>query len=79
MSVITDSVEKIQKKMQEEPTLVTSDQAAELKRSTTFRVSDAIRDGSSVVGQAFGSFADGNTVCALSAAYVSAKARGYVD
>ena len=58
--------------------LVTPDEAAELKRMTTFRLSDAIRDAVPVVEQA-GNWVDGDKLCALSGAVCSARARGYME
>lgn len=50
----------------------------ELDVLTSYTLADAIREGSSVTEQAVGSFRDGEKVCALSAALLAAKARGYV-
>lgn len=43
-----------------------------------FRLSDAIREGSKVSDQAY-DWGDGENACALSAAVMSAKARGYMQ
>lgn len=58
--------------------LVTEEQAAELKRATTFRLSDAIRDAIPAVEQA-GTWVDGDKLCSLSGAVASAQARGYME
>lgn len=42
-----------------------------------YRLSDAIREGSQVAGQAQGYTDGAGNLCALSAAVVAAKARGY--
>lgn len=44
---------------------------------TNYTLADAIREGSSVSKQEYG-WGDGDTACALTAATISAKARGYV-
>lgn len=77
-AVLEKTVEKInEKRKQEEPTLVTADEAKELERMAQFRLSDAIREGSSVTKQAY-TWVNGDALCALSAAAASAKARGYL-
>lgn len=50
----------------------------EMKVLTNYTLADAIREGSSVTEQAIGSYQEGEKVCALSAAYLAAKARGYL-
>lgn len=58
--------------------LISSDEAKDLKRMTEYTLADAIREGSSVTGQAYAwSDANGN-LCALSAAVAAATARGYM-
>jgi hypothetical protein len=48
---------------------------ADLEKAMTFRLSDLIREGSMVTDQAYG-WADGaDQACALTAAYLAAKAR----
>lgn len=46
---------------------------------TSYTLADAIREGSTVSEHAVGSWGNGETACALTAAVISAKARGYVD
>lgn len=58
--------------------LVTAEEAAELKRATTFRLSDAIRDAIPAVDKSVG-WVDGDTLCTLSGAVCSARARGYMS
>lgn len=48
-------------------------------RTMEYTLADAIREGSSVTEQAVGKFGNGLTACALTAAVISAKARGYVS
>lgn len=64
------------------------EKAAELKKTideigmsvyTGYTLADAIREGSTVTDHAVGSWGDGYSACALTAAVISAKARGYVD
>lgn len=45
---------------------------------TGYTLADAIREGSSVSEQAY-DWGNGATACALTAAVIAAKARGYVD
>lgn len=45
---------------------------------TGYTLADAIREGSSVSEQAY-DWGDGVRACALTAAVIAAKARGYVD
>ena len=49
----------------------------ELER-LNYRLSDAIREGSQVSGQAFDWADEKGNLCAMSAAVVAAKARGYM-
>lgn len=44
---------------------------------TSYTLADAIREGSTVTTQAY-DWGNGETACALTAATVAAKARGYV-
>lgn len=46
-------------------------------RTMEFTLADAIREGATVTNQACG-WGDGESACALTAAVISAKARGYV-
>lgn len=50
----------------------------ELGVLTSYTLADAMREGSSVTEQAIGGFRKGDQVCALSAAYLAARARDYV-
>lgn len=45
---------------------------------TGYTLADAIREGSSVSKQVY-DWGNGETACALTAAVIAAKARGYVD
>lgn len=45
---------------------------------TGYTLADAIRDGSKVSTQEYG-WGNGATACALTAAVIGAKSRGYVD
>jgi len=49
-----------------------------LRVYTGYTLADAIREGSSVSAQAY-DWGNGETACALTAAVIAAKARGYVD
>lgn len=46
--------------------------------SMQYKLSDAIREGSTVTSQAY-TWGNGDTACALSAAALAAKARGYIE
>lgn len=50
----------------------------ELDVLTSYTLADAIREGSGVSEQSY-NWGDGATACALTAAVIGAKARGYVD
>lgn len=52
--------------------------AIDLKVSTGYTLADAIREGSTVSDQAF-TWGDGETACALTAAVMAARARGYIS
>ena len=49
----------------------------ELEVTTNYTLADAIREGSTVTTQIY-NWGDGETACALSAAVMAAKARGYI-
>lgn len=50
----------------------------ELNVVTGYTLADAIREGSSVTEQDFNKFGGGFKACALSAAYIAARARNYI-
>lgn len=50
----------------------------DLERMTSYTLADAIREGSSVTTQAY-NWGNGETACALTAAAIAAKARGYLS
>ena len=58
--------------------VIDSVDAAALERASQYRLSDAIREGSAVTKQAVG-WGDGESACALSAAALALKARGYLE
>jgi hypothetical protein len=51
--------------------------AISLEVATSYTLADAIREGSTVTEQAY-SWGSGNSACALSAAAIAARVRGYV-
>ena len=51
----------------------------ELKVTTEYTLADAIREGASVSDQRIGGWIDNGQSCALGAAWIAAKARGYVE
>lgn len=50
----------------------------ELRVTTGYTLADAIREGSRVSEQEVGGWGEGDTACALSAAVIAAKGRGYL-
>lgn len=65
-----------QEKVDELKGIIDATEIADLNRMN-YRLSDAIREGSSVTEQAHG-WGDGYEACAMHAAVISAKARGYM-
>lgn len=51
----------------------------EEKVVTGYSLADAIREGAGVSGQKIGGWIEDGESCALGAAWIAAKARGYVD
>lgn len=68
LSIIDQKVEEIKNTLGE----------IEMNVLTKYTLADAIREGSAVTEQAYG-WGDGERVCALSAAYLAARARGYAE
>lgn len=68
--------EKINEKVDELKGIIDATEISELNRMN-YRLSDAIREGSSVTEQNIGSWGNGENACALSAGVIAAKARGY--
>lgn len=78
MNTTTDTTER---EVTEHPAIdrLREDLAAiELDVLTSYTLADAMREGSSVTGQRHGGWIDGDESCALGAAYLAARARGYV-
>ena len=71
MDTVTRKAKELEERLVNEAGI---DELNELTRP--FRLSDAIREGSTVSGQAYG-WQDGDNACALSAAAISLTARGY--
>jgi hypothetical protein len=51
----------------------------DMKVATGYTLADAMREGSTVSRQEVGGWGDGETACALTAASIAAKARGYIS
>ena len=68
---------KTNEKVDELKGILDATETAEIKRMN-YRLSDAIREGSMVSDQAEG-WGDGETACAMHAAVIAAKARGYMS
>lgn len=75
MATKTQVIEKIAESIQDSP--AAQAEIDMLERSTQFRLSDAIREGSQHTSQEYG-WGKGDMACAWSAAVASAKARKYV-
>lgn len=60
-----------------EAEILTALRESELDVMTSYTLADAIREGSTVTGQAYG-WGSGANACALSAARLAARARGYL-
>jgi hypothetical protein len=50
----------------------------DMRVRTGYTLADAMREGSTVSEQKIGNWGDGETACALTAATIAAKARGYI-
>ena len=68
---------KTQEKVDELKGIIDATEVSEIKRMN-YRLSDAIREGASVTDKAEG-WGEGDKACALHAAVISAKARGYMS
>jgi hypothetical protein len=68
---------KTDEKVEELKGIIDATEVKELER-LNYRLSDAIREGSSVSEQAYG-WGNGERACALHAAVIAAKARGYME
>lgn len=68
---------KIDEKAQELSEQLKSELGEIELRTMEYTLADAIREGCSVSEQAY-NWGDGDTACALTAAVIAAKARGYV-
>jgi len=66
----------VEQKVEEIRSNISNDELEAMARP--FTLADAIREGSTVSDQAY-NWGDGENACALSAAVMSAKARGYMD
>lgn len=58
--------------------IIDATEIAELDRMN-YRLSDAIREGSTVTDQAVQEWGNGVQACALHAGVIAAKARGYIN
>lgn len=68
---------KSEEKVDELRGILDATEVRELER-LNYRLSDAIREGSSVTSKATGSWGEGETACAMHAAVIAANARGYM-
>ena len=68
---------KTEQKIDELKGILDATEVKELER-LKYRLSDAIREGSTITKKATGAWGDGETACAMHAAVVAAHARGYM-
>jgi hypothetical protein len=73
----TQVIEKVRKEI-EKSDAARQAEIDQLERATEYRLSDAIREASRVTTKATG-WGYGDNVCALTAAYLAARVREYVD
>lgn len=69
--LITEKAQELDEKLKQELGEI------ELKVETSYTLADAIREGSLVTTQADG-WGEGETACAMSAAVIAARRRGYL-
>lgn len=77
MNTIEEQVETLRSNLEAEAAKVVGE--VELTMSTRYTLADAIREGATVSGQARNWTDHKGNMCAMSAAIVAAKARGYMD
>lgn len=58
--------------------IIDATEVSEIRRMN-YRLSDAIREGASITHKATGSWGQGDSACALHAAVIGARSRGYMD
>lgn len=66
-----------EKKIDELKGIIDATEVRELDR-LNYRLSDAIREGSSVTEKSTGAWGNGQNACAMHAAVIAAHARGYM-
>jgi hypothetical protein len=69
---------KTEEKVNELKGIIDATEVSEIKRMN-YRLSDAIREGSSVSDQAIKGWGDGESACALHAGLIAAKSRGFMQ
>jgi hypothetical protein len=70
--LITEKAQELDEKLKQELGEI------ELKVETSYTLADAIREGSLVTTQADDGWGEGETACAMSAAVIAARRRGYL-
>jgi hypothetical protein len=75
MATATKTAEEVIEDIREN--IISKIESDALERSTEYRLSDAIREGSSCTTQEY-NWGTGDTACALSAGGLALKARGYI-
>ena len=77
---IDEKADELRSNIAEDMDLDTKAMLAEIDMHvmTGYTLADAMREGSTVSKQNVGDWGDGETACALTAATIAAKARGYM-
>lgn len=75
-NIIDEKVDELRQALQLSPENSKELALIEENVVTNYTLADAIREGSQVTEQAY-NWGNGETACALSAAYLAARARGY--
>lgn len=74
----TEVIEKVSRELAIRETVTENPaEVDQLERAASYRLSDAMREGAEFTSKAVG-WGSGESACALSAAYIAAKARKYV-
>ena len=74
---LTTTTEPSIRPMRTEQDVIDALRVTELEALTSYTLADAMREGSTVTAQAF-NWGQGGQACALSAARLAARARGYL-
>jgi hypothetical protein len=78
MSAVEEQVELLKERLTNDPIKDVVDGIG-MEVATNYTLADAIREGATVSGQAYSWTDKEGNMCAMSAAVVAAKARGYME